>query len=70
MTDRVKALTVHLTHDIRTDDIESLIIAIRQLKCVASVDKHIVTGVDHMARERIKHDTWKKFHKFWKGLYE
>jgi len=37
MTDRVCALTVILDHDMRTDDADDLVRAIRQLKNVANV---------------------------------
>jgi hypothetical protein len=57
MTDRVQALTVVLDRDIRTDDVEHVINAIRMVKGVADVtDQHIADMDDHLARQRIRHD--------------
>lgn len=41
MTDRVHALTVILEQDVRVDDVEALEGAIRQLRGVAAVERHI-----------------------------
>ena len=56
MTDRFNALTVVLENDIRSDDAEVLLSAIRQLRGVLSVSGN-VTSIDvHIAQERAKHD--------------
>lgn len=54
MTDRVKGLTVVLDRDIRIDDIEVIVSAIRLLRGVASVDTVITTHEDYFARERVR----------------
>ena len=56
MTDRVHALTVVLDRDIRTDDIEPLISAIKHLRYVADVTPHIVDHDDILARARARHE--------------
>lgn len=50
MTDRYNALTVALDHDIRSDDCEFLILAIRQLKGVRDVTGNVV-GIDSWTAE-------------------
>jgi hypothetical protein len=54
MTDRIHALTVVLEHDMRDDDVEGLIQAIRWLRGVLSVDLHVTDISDHTARERAR----------------
>jgi hypothetical protein len=53
MTDRVKSLTVVLDKDIRVDDVESLVNAIRCIRHVMSVGTNIVDSDDYAARERV-----------------
>lgn len=54
MTDRVHSLTVALEHDIRDDDVEPLIQAIRMLRGVLSVTGEVVTSETWMAQERAR----------------
>lgn len=54
MTDRVKGITIVLDRDIRTDDVEVLVNAIRLLRGVATVDTVLTTSDDYFARERIR----------------
>lgn len=54
MTDRIKGFTVTLEHDIRIDDVQGLIDAIRLLKGVAHVSPSVTTADDHMNREKIR----------------
>lgn len=56
MTDRLNALTVVLEKDIRDDDAESLMNAIRQLRGVLSVTGTPVDVCDHVALERAKRE--------------
>ena len=56
MTDRVMALTVLLEKDTREDDLDSLITAIRMLRNVSRVDKHIVSGEQALANYRARTD--------------
>lgn len=52
MTDRVHSLLVVLDHDIRTDEVEALANAIRQLRGVTSVAGNIVDIQSKIAEER------------------
>lgn len=52
MTDRVNALTVVLEKDIRIDDVQSLISAIRALRFVADVQPNITELSDWVAESR------------------
>lgn len=56
MTDRVHSLTVVLEKDVRTDDIEALVSAIRQFRGVISVKQHVADIDSHMAVERARND--------------
>lgn len=54
MTDRVKGITVSLEQDVRTDDIEPILDAIRQLRGVADVEVVLSDMNDWMARSRVR----------------
>ena len=54
MTDRVNALVVTLDRDIRIDDVQHLVDAIRMLRGVMSVDENITDISDHVAEMRAK----------------
>lgn len=54
MTDRVNALVVTLDKDIRIDDVQHLVDAIRMLRGVMSVDKNITDISDHVAEMRAR----------------
>lgn len=54
MTDRIKGCWVAFDRDIRVDDAESLLSAIRQLRGVQSVGTHLATPDDYMNRERVR----------------
>jgi hypothetical protein len=66
MTDRVKGFTVTLEHDIRIDDVEVILNAVRMIKGVANVEPSISTHDDHMNRERLKWELRDKFYEFMK----
>jgi hypothetical protein len=66
MTDRIHALTVFLDEPIREDDVQAIIDAIRMIKRVSSVRKH-VHGVDAIyAEQHARQDLEKKL---WAVLY-
>lgn len=48
MTDRIKGLSVSLTHDIRDDDCQAIIDAIKMVKGVEAVEMHVTTSDDWM----------------------
>lgn len=50
MADKVKGLTITLTHDIRIDDIQKLMDAIQLLSGVQHVDPVLTTTDDHINR--------------------
>ena len=54
MTDRVKGFTVTLKEDIRIDDVEPILNAVRMIQGVAHVEPSITTSEDHMNRQLIK----------------
>jgi len=58
MTDRVRALTVVLDQDTRTDDVEHLVAAISMMRGVAHVehDDHIADLNDWTARQRVRNE--------------
>lgn len=60
MTDRLKGVWVAFDHDIRDDDAEPLINAIRQLRGVLSVEPSISDPSDWNARQRVHHELAEK----------
>jgi len=60
MTDRYHTLSVVLEHDIREDDAEPLIAAIRQMRGVLSVTGVVANAESHMAHERARHELGSK----------
>lgn len=56
MTDRIHSLTVVLAKDMREDDVQGLIDAIRYFKNVAKVKTHVSDPVSLMAEERARMD--------------
>jgi ACT domain-containing protein len=64
MTDRYKAFLVTLDSDVRSDDAEPTIAAIRQIKGVidvAPVMREI--DKDHIARMRVREEIWESLRK-------
>lgn len=62
MTDRYNALTVVLDRDIREDDSELLINAIRMLRGVLSVNPNVSDLQDHVAIMRVKQELTQKLY--------
>lgn len=56
MTNRVNGLFVALDRDIREDDVEVIMNAIRMIKGVADVDKNVVNDTDYFARTKIRNE--------------
>lgn len=65
MSDRFNALTVVLDRDIRDDDAEPLINAIRMLKGVQSVEPRVADVSDHIAYGRVRREIEDRL---WKAL--
>lgn len=68
MTDRIKGVHVVFEKDIREDDAESIINAIRMVKGVSSVKGNVVNSSDWMNRELIRQEISKKFFDFYKSI--
>ena len=66
MTDTVKGFTVSLEKDIRIDDVEWIINAIKMIKGVAEVTPSIVSHEDRMNRDQLRAELRGKFIEFWK----
>ena len=66
MTDRINLLSVVLSKDIRDDDCEAIINAIKMVKGVLSVTPHVVDHADHIAQQRVRHELGEKL---WAVLY-
>ena len=62
MTDRCYALTVTLKSDIRDDDAEHIVNAIRMVKGVISVDKHVDDVNVHAAKMQLASQWYEKLH--------
>lgn len=56
MTDRLKGVVVTFDRDIRVDDAEGIVNAIKHIKGVVSVKPVVADIEDHMARERIRRE--------------
>lgn len=56
MTDRHKGYIVVLEDDLREDDGESTLNAIRQIRGVLSVEPVVADMTDHFARSRVRHE--------------
>lgn len=56
MTDRIHALTVVLDRDMRDDDVQVVINAIKMIRFVASVGAHVTDVSDYAARERVANE--------------
>lgn len=65
MTDRVKGFTVTLEKDIRIDDVEVIMQAIRMIRGIADVEPSITSVEDHMNRQMVKNELREKFIKFY-----
>ena len=68
MTDRIKGLTVSFTHDIRDDDCQCIVDAIRMVKGVSAVEMHVSDQGDWFARQHVKSELKEKFWGFYKDL--
>ncbi len=67
MTDRIKGFAVVLDRNIRDDDAQPILDAIRQIRHVLSVTPMVSGHEDLFARERVKRELGEKL---WKVLRE
>lgn len=56
MTDRYKGFVVTLTDDMRDDDAQHVIDAIKMIKHVANVEPMVSDMADYLARERARRE--------------
>ncbi len=66
MTDRVSALVVVLDENIRVDDVEPLVNAIRQLKHVIAVEPNVTDYNSFVSYQRVRSELGNKL---WEVLY-
>ena len=69
MTDRYKGFVVHLDHDIRSDDSEAIITAIKMVKGVAEISPLVSKSEDMIAYMRGRNEILKQLHDFLMELY-
>ena len=60
MSDAINSLTVVLERDMRDEDVDALIAAIKQLRGVASVSGNVVDINAHVAETRAKQEIYLK----------
>lgn len=60
MTDRLKGCWVAFDRDIREDDAEQMLNAIRMVKGVSAVDTSVANPNDWIARQRVRDEIGKK----------
>ena len=68
MTDRIKGFTVALDKDIRVDDIEFVVNAIKMIKGVVGVKSLVVDHSDYVARTRYRREVQEKMYKLLEEL--
>ncbi len=56
MTDRLKGCWVSFDRDIREDDAEGILNAIRMIRGVADAQPDVTNADDWLARSRVKHE--------------
>jgi hypothetical protein len=66
MTDRINAFIVILDRDIREDDAEDTITALKQIKGVISVKPHVKNMSDSIALEQVRLELTEKL---WRVLH-
>jgi hypothetical protein len=60
MKDRISSVTVVLEHDMRGDDAEALLAAIRHLRGVLSVTGNVSDISSHVAEQRVRYELGQK----------
>lgn len=69
MTARIRSLTIALDEDIRTDDVECLVNAIKMMRNVLSVTTNEVNPNDWATERRVKLETAQKLTNLITELY-
>lgn len=68
MTDRIKGFTIALDNDIRVDEIEYIVNAIKMIKGVNNVEPLVADSTDFIARSRYKQEVLEKMYKLLREL--
>ena len=63
MTDRIKGFTVALDKDIRIDDVEFIMNAIKMIRGISNVEPLVVDSNDFVARSRYRNEVLEKIYK-------
>jgi hypothetical protein len=66
VSDRLKGCWVSFERDMRAEDAEAILDAIRALRGVAAAEVSVADHADWMARQRVKHEIGEKL----RALYE
>lgn len=69
MTDRFKGFIVHLDKDIRSDDCEEIITALKMVKRVTDVQPLVAGSDDFISYMRGRNEILKQLHEFLMNLY-
>ena len=67
MTGRTNAITVVLEKDVRNDDAETILTAIRMVRGVLSATPNVSELSDHIAQERVRRELGDKL---WNVIYQ
>jgi len=70
VTDRYAGFVVTLADDIRKDDAESVMIALRMVKGVIGVSPMLASGYLHIAEHRARIEVREKVWQLWKSMGE
>lgn len=70
MTDRLKGVWVAFDEDIRVDDAEPILQAIRQIRHVEAVNGQVSSPDDWMARMRLRAELRTKFFDAWQAMFK
>ena len=68
MTQRLKGVLVTFDRDIREDDAEAILTAIRMVRGVADVSPVEADSNDWMARQRVRSEISEEFRKMWEFI--
>ena len=66
MTDRIHSITIVLEKDMRVDDAEAILTAVRQLRGVIAADGNVTNGTEYVIESRIRRDFGERL---WHVLY-
>lgn len=70
MTDRIRHLTITLDRDVRDDDCEVIIAALRMIKGVDSVTPHVTDSGDWLAKLSVQADLRRDLHQTIRDFFE